>query len=353
MLATSLISSLALAVSLVGGTIGPAPTRIPAHDPDLPSVGADSWIVYDLESDTVLARWNADVRRPMASVTKVMTAMVVLDHAALTEVVTIPASAVGSRGSVAGLQAGERWTVGDLLTAMLVRSGNDAALALASYVGGGSVDAFVAMMNERAADLGLGDTHFANPNGLDNEEHYSTATDLLKLTKASLDYPDIGRIAAVRTVSMQPDPSGSPREWINTNALLGAYPGVVGLKTGDTPWADKVLLGVAERGAKTVLTVVMHADDHFADTRELIDWAFRTGGLRDRYLRLFYAEQGGGGGAPSTDFELTESHERRLSRMLPLDDGRWRVSRLEDLPKAALIGEWLSDALPDAAGGDG
>ena len=348
---TVLLSSLALAASLAGLPPAPAP-QILLQDPQLPKVSAESWIVYDLASDTVLARWNANVRRSMASVTKVMTAMVALDHVSPDEVVTIPDLATGPRGSVAGLVAGEHWTVAELLTAMLVRSGNDAAIALAWHVGGGSIDAFVAMMNEKAAELGLHDTHFANPNGLDNEEHYSTATDLLAMTKASLDYPDIVRIASTETVTMAPDPSGRSREWTNTNALLGAYPGVVGLKTGDTPWADKVLLAVARRGSTTILTVVMQSDDHFADTRELLDWAFRTGGIRDRYLRVFYSDQGGGG-VPGPGFDLTESHERRLSRMLPLDDGRWRTSRLEDLPKAALLGEWLRDTLPDAAGGGG
>lgn len=351
MVPTALLSSLALAVTLAGITRSPVPA-VPSQDPQLPEVSADAWIVYDLASDTVLARWNADERRPMASVTKVMTAMVVLDHASLGEIVTVPALATGSPGSVAGLVAGEQWTVGDLLTAMMVRSGNDAALALAWHVGGGSIDDFVAMMNEKAVQLGLDDTQFTNPNGLDDEGHFSTPTDLLALTRASLDYPEIGRAASIRVMTMAPDPTGHAREWVNTNALLGAYPGVVGLKTGDTPWADKVLLGVAERGPTTILTVVMHSDDHFADTRELMDWAFRTGGLRDRYLRVYFAEQGGGG-APGVGLELGESHERRLSRMLPLDDGRWRMSRLEDLPKAAMIGEWLSDALPDAVGGGG
>jgi D-alanyl-D-alanine carboxypeptidase len=351
MVPTALLSVLALAVSLGGLARSPVPL-VPTEDVPPPTVSADSWIVYDLDSDTVLARWNADERRSMASVTKVMTAIVVLEHASRDEIVTVPALATGGRGSVAGLVAGEQWTVGDLLTAMMVRSGNDAAIALAWHVGGGSVDAFVAMMNQKAADLGLADTHFANPNGLDNEGHYSTATDLLALTKASLDFPEIGRVASIRAITMAPDPTGKTREWTNTNALLGAYPGVVGLKTGDTPWADKVLLAVAERGPTTILAVVMHSDDHFADTRELLDWGFRTGGLRDRYLRVFFADQGGGA-IPAADLHLTESHERRLSRMLPLDDGRWRMSRLEDLPKSATLGEWLSGALPEAAGGGG
>lgn len=133
--------------------------------------------------------------------------------------------------------------------------------------------------------------------------------------------------------------------------MLGAYPGVVGLKTGDTPLANKVLLGVAERGPRRVVTVVLGTDDHFRDTRELIDWAYSTYGLRDRWLRPFFSEQGGGEFA-GMDVELSVSEERRLAAMPRLADGRWKMSELTDLPKAALIGEWLKDALPEIVGGE-
>jgi len=351
MLPTTLLAALALAGSLLGPPATPPPP-LADDGPQIPSVTADSWIVYDLEADVVLARWNANVEHSMASVTKVMSAIVVLEHADVDELVTVPAAATAARGSSAGLVAGEERTVNELLIAMLVRSGNDAALTLASHVGGGSVDAFVQLMNAKAAALGMTATKFANPNGLDEEDHYSTATDLLTLTKASLDYPDIGRIARIRQLQLPEDPTGKTRELHTTNALLGTYPGVVGLKTGDTPWADKVLLGVAERGSRTILTVVMHSDDHFADSRELMDWAFRTYGLRDRMLRIFFSDQGGGAVSGAT-LDLTESEERRLTAMPALDDGRWRMSRLEDLPKAALIGEWLKDVLPRSVGGNG
>ncbi len=348
MVPTALFSSLALAITLSGVSVSPVP--IPAEDPKLPAVTADSWIVYDAHADVVLARWNANDRRPMASVTKVMSAIVALDNVELDDVVTVPAAATSARGSSAGLVVGEKWTVNDLIVAMLVRSGNDAALTLAGHVAG-SVDVFVGLMNAKADELGMTNTKFANPNGLDHEDHYSTATDLLTLTNASLDYPAIGRIARTTFVKMPEDPDGRAREWRNTNALLGAYPGVVGLKTGATPWADKVLLGVAERGPRTILTVVMHSDDHFSDTRELMDWGFRTYSLRDRFLRPFFAEQGGGGATAGIDFNFSESHERRLANIPALDDGRWKTSRLEDLPKAALIGEWLGDALPGGGRG--
>ncbi|MEN8238184.1 MAG: hypothetical protein ABFR53_03160, partial [Actinomycetota bacterium] len=133
--------------------------------------------------------------------------------------------------------------------------------------------------------------------------------------------------------------------------LLGAYPGTLGLKTGDTPWADKVLLGVTEQGGRTIYSVVMGSEDHFSDTREIVDWAYSTYSVNDRWLRPLYSQEGGGAttGVP----EVSEGHELRLSAMTPLDDGRWNTSSLEDLPKAAIIGRWIREAIPEIIGGQG
>lgn len=348
---TTALSSLALALSVT--MFAPAPVVVPPieYRPP-PETGAETWMVYDETADTVLASWNATERRPMASVTKAMTAMVVIDNTDPGEIVTVPNFATQTRGSTAGLVAGEQWTVADLLVAMMVRSGNDAALTLAYHVGGGELSDFVDLMNIRAAELGLDDTHFANPNGLDHADHYSTAADLVDLTVATLDYPELQEIVGIETIKMPDDPTGKGRRFNNTNRLLGAYPGVVGLKTGDTPWAGKVLLGVGERGPRRIVTVVMGTDDHFRDTRELLDWGFGTYGYEDRWLRPFFSEQGGGATA-AVDLELSESHQRRLGAMPPLDDGRSQMSSLEDLPKAEALGAWLREALPNAAGGDG
>jgi D-alanyl-D-alanine carboxypeptidase len=206
-------------------------------------------------------------------------------------------------------------------------------------------------MNAKARELGLDNTHFANPNGLDHEEHYSSARDLLSIIVASQEYPDIQRVARIRIVTMPEDPDGETRTFKNTNKLLGAYPGTIGLKTGDTPWADKVLLGVAEQTGRTIYTVVMGSDDHFSDTRELLDWAYSTYSVNDRWLRPLYSQEGGGAVINSPD--LSEGHERRLSVMQPLDDGRWSTSSLEDLPKAASIGRWIREAIPESIGGQG
>ncbi len=347
---TTSIAFLALVASLLGSQPATSPVTSLEARP-IPKVTAERWIVYDAKADVVLASWNANQRGSIASVTKVMTAMVVIDSADLNAVVTIPSFATKSRGSTAGLVAGEEWTVGDLLIAMLVRSGNDAALSLAYDIGGGSVSVFVDMMNAKATELALTNTRFANPNGLDSEEHYSTARDLLTLIIASQGYRDIQRISRIKLVTMPEDPNGKTRTFQNTNKLLGTYPGTLGLKTGETPWADKVLLGVTEQAGRRIYSVVMHSDDHFADTRELVDWAYSTYSIEDRWLRPLYAEQGGG--ATTESLDLTAGHERRLRAMQKLDDGRWNTSSLEDLPKAQAIGRWIREAIPGVAGGDG
>ncbi len=349
MLATSIVT-LALVTSLLGSPAGTVPLTTVAPRP-VPKLTAERWIVYDADADVVLASWNANDAGSMASVTKVMTAMLVIDNTELTDTVVVPDFATQTRGSTAGLVAGEQWSVGDLLIAMLVRSGNDAALTLGYAVGGDSISNFVAMMNTRARELGMSGTSFANPNGLDNENHYSTPRDLLTLIIASQEYPDIRRITRIKLVKMPADPNGKTRTFKNTNRLLGAYPGTIGLKTGETPWADKVLLGVTEQAGRRIYSVVMHSDDHFADTRELVDWAYSTYSISDRWLRPLYTEEGGG--AISEDLDLSDSHERRLRAMPSLDDGRWNTSSLEDLPKAEAIGRWIRGAIPGVAGGDG
>ena len=311
-----------------------------------PPLEAVAWAIHDETADVRLASWNANRRRAMASVTKVLTAMIVLDEARLDDVVTVPKLATKDWGSSAGLVAGEEWSVYELLVAMLVRSGNDAAMTLAWHVGDHSVEAFVDEMNLRAAAMGMDDTSFANPNGLDEPDHYSTANDLLTLALASLEYETLYDISRMRLVQLPDDPTGKSRHVKNTNLLLGAYPGVIGVKTGDTPLADRVLLSVAKRGDRQIVAVVMGAKDHFHDTRQMLEWGFTTYGLRDRWLRPFFSEQGGAG-VPIPDLQLSEGEERRLGVMPALDDGRWRLSSLSDLPKGALIGDWLKDTLPE------
>ncbi len=348
MFASSLVS-VALAASMLGLPAAPVPVAAGAA-PAPPKLTAERWIVYDAEADVVLASWNANDQAPMASVTKVMTAIVVIENADLSDTVRIPSFVTGLRGSVAGVVAGQTWTVGDLLMAMMVRSGNDAAYALGWYVGGESTSAFVDMMNAKAREFGMTSTHFANPAGLDAEDHYSTATDLLTLIKEAQRYPDVVRVGRTRLVTLAEQDGRDGYTWTNSNKLLGTYPGVVGLKTGDTPWADKVLLAVTEQHGRPIYSVVMHSDDHFDDTRELVDWAYRTYSIADRWLRPLYSEEGGGGTSTSP-VEISETEERRLRALPALADGKWSTSSAVDLPKAELIARWIKEAMPSVAGG--
>lgn len=347
---TTAFASFALVATLLGTPHASAPVT-DFESPEIPKLTAERWITYDADADVVLASWNANDQASMASVTKVMTAIVVLDDQDLGTLVTIPSFATGARGSTSGLVAGEQWTVGDLLIAMIVRSGNDAALSLAYHVGGESISRFVTMMNAKASILGMTNTHFVNPNGLDADGHYSTARDLLTLIIASQEYPDIRRVSRIRLVTMPEDPNGKTRTFTNTNKLLGSFPGVTGLKTGDTPWADKVLLATSERAGRHIYSVVMHSDDHFSDTRELLDWSYSTYSIRDRWLRPLFSEDGGGA-TVSSEIELTASEQRRLRALPPLSDGRWQTSSLEDLPKAESIGRWIREAIPNIVSGD-
>lgn len=343
-----LLAPTALVLGLVSAPLPPVPLGAEA-EPVVPDVSAESWMLYDATHEVVLAQQRANEERPMASVTKVMSSLVALESVDPAEVVTIPAFATGTRGSTVGLVAGEEWSVMSLLVAMMVRSGNDAALAISNHVAG-SVDGFVDMMNARATEMGLHQTSFANPSGLDAENHYSTAADLVRLAVVAIDDPVIGRLARIRVVKFPDDPTGRSRRAANTNRLLGVYPGVSGLKTGDTAWAGKVLISIAEQGPRTLVAVVMGSDDHFTDARELLEYGFRTFGVRDRMLRPFVGEQGGGG-TPATDVALPETMTERLAALSRLDGGRWAMSSLADLPKGEALGEWLKEALPETLGG--
>jgi D-alanyl-D-alanine carboxypeptidase len=348
MIAASLVS-VALSASMLGLPAAPAPV-VTIGAPDLPNVSAERWLVYDADADVVLASWNANEQAPMASVTKVMTAILVTENVEMTETVVVPSFVDGMRGSTAGLIPGETWTVGDLLLGMMVRSGNDAAYTLGWYVGGESTSTFVDMMNAKAREYGMTSTSFANPAGLDNENHYSTATDLLTLIKEAQKHPEVVRLGRTRFVTLAEQPGRKAYSWTNSNKLLGAYPGVVGLKTGDTPWADKVLLAVTEQHGRPIYSVVMHADDHFADTRELVDWAYHTYSMHDRWLRPLYSEEGGGA-VPTIPEDISETQQRRLRALPKLNDGQWNTSSAVDLPKAQQIARWIQEAMPSVASG--
>jgi len=234
---------------------------------------------------------------------------------------------------------------------MLVRSGNDAAVALAQHVGG-SVSGFADLMNAKAAEMGLQHSHFVNPHGLDADGHYTSAADLAVIARAVLDDPVLATMVRTRIVKFTASPTGAARIAENTNALLGRYPGVVGMKTGYTSEAGRVLVSALERGDRTLVAVVMGSEDHFADSRELLDWAYRSRSLQVRLLVPLLEEEGGGGTVP-TGTRLSPELRVQVATIRPLPSGLEAVTPPEETGGAIAIREWLRDILPVTLGGAG
>ncbi|MGQ0849595.1 MAG: D-alanyl-D-alanine carboxypeptidase family protein [Actinomycetota bacterium] len=255
--------------------------------PPMPGVGAASWIIYDETNDWVIAARQPDAQRAPASTTKMMTALVVADLAAFDEKVTITTAATEAGEAEIGLVAGEVLTVGDLVAAMLVRSANDAAMALAEHVGD-TAEGFAGLMNAKSDDLGLTSSHFANPHGLDEGGHYTSAADELIMARALLDNPQLAAMARSPQLEFPPAPDGTLRGGSATNLLLGRYGGAIGVKTGYTVDAALVLVAAAERDGRRLIAVVMGAeqpDGHFLAATSLLNYGFdraRVPALVDR-----------------------------------------------------------------------
>ncbi len=241
-----------------------------------PDVTAGSWIVFDATDGVVLASRNADEIRPMASTTKMMTALVAIEQSQPDQIVTVSQPAADIGEAEIGLTAGEQFSISDLIDTMIIRSANDAAIAVAETVGG-DVDTFLGLMNLRAIELGLTRTTFVNPHGLDAEGHVSTARDLLRLGLAAMATPRFREAARRLEVALPPAPDGTPRVAAATNELLRTYEGAVGVKTGFTFQAGLVLVAAAEREGRAIYVVVMGSEGagaHFSDASALLDFGF-------------------------------------------------------------------------------
>ncbi|OFW48779.1 MAG: hypothetical protein A2146_04305 [Actinobacteria bacterium RBG_16_67_10] len=319
----------------------PPMLAFPAEAP--PVIDAAAWIVWSVDQNAELGSFNADDVRAPASITKLMTAMLVVENAAPAETVTISARAGSTPVGYVGqpqLRQGEVWTVRDLLANILVQSGNDAAVALAEHVAG-SVEAFVAMMNARASELGMTSTVFVTPNGLDAEGHVMSARDIVAMGEASLAYPDILRMTRVKRITF--DVGGRHIEVDATNRDLGVFPGLFGLKTGDTIGAGQTLLAydVAQHGS--LLSVVLGSAGRLGATRELLAWAWSALGPRD----YFFAPVVG------TDLELLFPDwyvtRLRAAGALPTGD----PVAPEATPLSDAVNSRLRGLLPALLGGDG
>jgi len=248
----------------------------PADEPSAPQVSADAAVLIDASSGRVLWGRDADVPRDPASTTKMMTALVALQLGRPDELITVGAAAAATPGSSAGLRAGERYRLEDLLRGLLLRSGNDAAVAIAVHLAG-SVPAFAALMNARARQLGLENTNFANPHGLTAPLHHSSAHDLALIARAGLQLPAFATLVDSAEGTMQgrdPLQREIRRELRNTNRLLLAYDWVDGVKTGTTGAAGNCLVASGTRGGMRLIAVVLHSDDRWGDALRMLQWGF-------------------------------------------------------------------------------
>lgn len=233
-----------------------------------PKLNAKIGLVFDRASKTILYEKNGLKQVPMASTTKIMTAIVVLENADLTDVVTIDKKAAGTGGSRLGLKVNDKITVHDLLYGLMLKSGNDTAVALAIHVGG-SVEGFANMMNQTAQEMGWVNSHFVTPHGLDAQGHYTTAYELACMADYALQNPKFKEIVSTKTYTVTLN--GRPQVISNTNELLGYLDGVYGVKTGFTNGANRCLVTACKRGEFDIITVVLGADTKKIRTQDSIN----------------------------------------------------------------------------------
>ena len=236
---------------------------------------ADAYLVQIGEHD--LWAGQADKRLLPASLTKVMTALIVLEDYRPAQVVTVGKSAARAAGSRLGLKTGDRLSVEALLTATLIASANDACAALAEF-NAGTIEAFVAKMNERARVLGLANTHFSNPCGLDAPEHYSSANDLALISHAALTHAKFAELVAQPAAEISTADGKRRFRFRNKNALIGSYAPAIGVKSGFTSGAGKCLIVLAQKNGVQVMLVMLNAKSRWWDAIGVIENAFDEAG---------------------------------------------------------------------------
>ena len=248
---------------------------------EAPAVSAASAVLLDAESGRILYARNENEKRAIASITKLMTALVAAEYLDdLSQTITVRKEWTGIEGTSLYLKAGEEISLETLLYGLLLHSGNDAAVALAAHCAG-DVETFVGWMNQRARDLGMTGTHFSDPSGLGDEGHYSTALDMARLGAACLKNPVVAKIVATKSIVLE------GRSFTNHNKLLWQYEGCTGMKTGYTRQAGRTLVSSAERDGQKLVCVTLSDGNDWADHKALLDYGFET------YPRKVLAEEGG------------------------------------------------------------
>jgi len=237
-------------------------------------ISAKSAVLINADNGQLLFAKNENDKRPMASTTKIMTALITLETAAVdNKIVTITDSMVHVEGSSMGLKPGNKLSLKSLAEGMLLVSGNDAANSAAIAISG-SAKAFASLMNKRAQQLNMTDTHFVTPSGLDDDEHYTTASDLAKLAMAAMQNPDFAEIACQKAMKVQyVDPVQTVR-YTNHNKLLSLYDGCIGVKTGFTKKSGRCLVSSAERNGIRLIAVTLDAPDDWDDHQKMLNYGF-------------------------------------------------------------------------------
>ena len=237
-------------------------------------LSARAYCLAELDSGAVIAEKNADEKRPMASTTKIMTALLAVESGRLDEIVTVTDSDVRVEGSSLSLRAGDEMTLLDMTRGMMAVSGNDAAHTIARFLAG-SDKAFAEQMNARASSLGMTSTHFTNPHGLPDEDHYSTAADMVRLTVEALRNPvfvDIVSAYKSEITYLHSVLGYTTRTVKNSNQLLNTVEGCIGVKTGYTTKAGRCLVSAVRRNGAGVVCVVLKAPDSWADSTALLEY---------------------------------------------------------------------------------
>lgn len=265
---TAIFTAIAAAVSFIAANIIP----VGAQPPE-PTVSAVSAVLINADTGGIIFEKNADEKRAVASTTKIMTALLTLEAGQLDRRFTVDSMAIRVEGTSMGLREGDIVTRRALCYGMLLPSGNDAANAAAVNISG-SLSAFAEKMNEKAAQLGMSDSHFVTPSGLDAPEHYSTARDMAKLTRAALENEEFRAICGLTSAKLEFGNPPYSRTLYNSNKLLKQYDGCIGVKTGFTDNARRCLVSAAERDGVTLIAVTLNAPDDWNDHKKLFDYGF-------------------------------------------------------------------------------
>ncbi|QTH44804.1 D-alanyl-D-alanine carboxypeptidase [Cohnella sp. LGH] len=265
------VLSICLTIAAALSASSAAGAARPSEKP--PANQAKAAALADVASGRILYSQHGDEPMKIASLTKIMTAIVAIEHGNLEDKVKVSKRAAGKEGSSLYLKAGETITLRNALYGLMLRSGNDAAIAIAEHVGG-SVEGFAFLMNKKAEELGLENSHFMNPHGLDEPGHHSSANDLAKLAVYALRNPEFKKIVGTQ-VRSAPNPNDSwDYKWVNKNKMLQMYEGADGVKTGYTKQALRTLVSSATRGGQQLVAVTLNDRDDWKDHASLLDYGF-------------------------------------------------------------------------------